>query len=949
MDKKLCRLLVGCALLAATQTALPQEKQADGVFFRLTQQKATDALWMKIQVCTDDIVRVIASREKSSSTRPSLMVVPSSWPTVPWSMQEKDGKLEITTAKLKVEVDPSSGALAWYDAAGTLLLKERTGGGKILTAADVMGEKTWHIQQLFDSPPDEAFYGLGTHQNAVMNWKGHDVTLSQENMVDVVPFLVSNKNYGILWDNYSRTRFGDIREYQPISSLKLFNARAEQGGLTVEYFRDRNFGSPFATATEATIAHDFVDSAGTYPEGFDLNNGSIRWSGEIASGMAGVHKFRLYASSYIKLWLNGQLVVDAWRQNWLPWTRMLTLAMEPGKRYPIKIEWIPAGGSIGLKYLTPEDPIYQSSLSLYSDVADQIDYYFIHGQSQDEVIHGYRTVSGKVPMMPKWAMGYWQSREHYNTQDEIISTVKEFRRKQFPLDNIVQDWFYWKEDQWGSHQFDPARYPDPEGMVQQLHRDLHAHIMISVWPKFYVGTRHYEEFKEKGWLYMHNVEKGVRDWVGRGYVSTFFDPFSAGARDLFWKQVNENLFVKGFDAWWLDSTEPDLQSNVSDTEALLRMHPNALGTAARYRNAYSLAITKGVYENQRKTSPNQRVFILTRSAYAGQQRYAAASWSGDVATRWYDLRAQIPAGMNFSLSGIPYWTSDIGGFATEPRYEHPAEADLEEWRELNTRWFQFGAFCPLFRSHGQFPYREPFNLAPDDHPAYKSMLSYTRLRYRLMPYIYSLAGMVTQNDYTMMRALVMDFGRDRNVLAVGDQYMFGPSLLVNPVTAYKARSRPVYLPAGTGWYDMKTGAFYHGGQSINADAPYGIIPVFVKEGSIIPCGPDIQYTDQKPADPIRLFVYTGADATFSLYEDEGSNYNYEQGRFSTIPFTYNQNDRVLTIGTRQGDFPDMLTKRTFEIVWIGKERPSGLDFEAGPDATVTYDGKGLSVKMQTPE
>ncbi len=285
---------------------------------------------MKIQVCTDNIFRVVASMEQSPSTRPSLMVDKTAWPAISWTMLEKDGRWEISTAKLSVRVNPGDGSVAWYDRAGRLLLQEPTGGGKILTATDVMGEKTWHIQQLFDSPADEALYGLGTHQNTVMNWKGHDVTLSQENMVDVVPFLVSSKNYGVLWDNYSMTKFGDIREYQPLSMLQLFNAKGTQGGLTVDYFRDRNFSAPLTTTTESTIAHDFVDSMGTYPDGFDLNNGSIRWSGEISSGMAGVHKFRLYASSYVKLWLDGKLVVDAWRQNWLPWTHMLTLAMEPG-------------------------------------------------------------------------------------------------------------------------------------------------------------------------------------------------------------------------------------------------------------------------------------------------------------------------------------------------------------------------------------------------------------------------------------------------------------------------------------------------------------------------------------------------------------------------------------------------------------------------------------------
>jgi alpha-D-xyloside xylohydrolase len=946
MNKNILTLFMLGMFLAILPLASAQVKETDGVLFTLKQQKATDPLWMKVQVCSDEIFRIIASKEPSRSSRPSLMVDKAAWQAVDWSMQEKDGQIHISTHRLSVRVDPGDGSLAWYDAAGNLLLKEPAGGGKILTAVNVMGEKTWQIQQLYDSPADEAFYGLGTHQNAVMNWKGHDVTLAQENIVDVIPFLVSSRNYGILWDNYSRTKFGDIRDYQPLSSLQLFDAHGKPGGLTVDYFLNRNFDSLLTSATESTIAHDFVDSLGTYPAGFDLNKGSIRWSGEIASGKAGVHKLRLYASSYVKLWLNGTLVVDAWRQNWLPWTHMLTLAMEPGKRYPIRIEWIPSGGNIGLKYLTPEDPVYQKCVSLFSDVADQLDYYFISGNNLDSVIHGYRTVTGTAPMMPKWAMGFWQSREHYNGQEELLSTVKEFRLRRFPLDNIVQDWFYWKEDQWGSHEFDSVRYPDPGGMVKELHDRLHAHIMISVWPKFYVGTRHYNEFKDKGWLYMHNVEKGVRDWVGPGYLSTFFDPYNVGARDLFWKQINEHLFTKGFDAWWLDSTEPDLQSNVSDTEVLLRVHPNALGTAARYRNAFSLQITKGVYENQRTTSPNQRVFILTRSAYAGQQRYAAASWSGDVATRWYDFRAQVAAGMNFSIAGIPYWTSDIGGFASEPRYEHPTNADLDEWRELNTRWFQFGAFCPLFRSHGQFPLREPFNLAPPEHPAYQTMLYYTKLRYRLMPYIYSLAGMVTREDYTFMRALVMDFGTDKAVRNIGDQFMFGPSLLVNPVTECKARARLLYLPAGTGWYDMKSGMYYHGGQTIMAAAPYTDIPVFVRAGSILPCGPDIQYVDEKPADPIRLLVYTGGDGSFVLYEDEGTTYDYERGSFSTIPFIYNDKEKTLTIGEREGSFPGMLINRTFEVLWVGEAKQTALDFASKPDAIIKYDGSWRSVKIE---
>jgi len=921
------------------------EKQTNGVLFEIKVQKETDARWVKIQVCTEDIIRVVALPEKSFSTHPSLMTDRTDWENVPFSVKDEGDWVDIVTSKIVVRVDQKTGAVAFYNTEAQLLLQEKAGGGKIITPAEVMGEKTYHIQQLFDSPRDEAFYGLGQHQNNIMNYKGHDVDLWQHNIIVAIPFLISSKNYGILWDNNSRTKFGDIRDFQPLSSLRLYTKEGKEGGLTAEYFEKPDFKSLLTSRSEARIEYEFDDASDTFPKGFNNNMGSVRWSGEIECHESGIHKFKLYCSSYIKMWLNGELVVNSWRQNWLPWTHLIHLPMEAGKRYPIKIEWVPFGGFMGLKCLDPEKEIYKNSLSLFSEVADQIDYYFIYGDNLDQVIQGYREITGKAPMMPKWAMGLWQCRERYRSQEELLSVVKEFRKRQIPLDNIVQDWFYWEEDKWGNHEFDLTRFPDPEGMVGKLHHDLHTHVMISIWPKFYVGTRNYRQFEEKGWLYKRNVEKGQRDWVGPGYVSTFYDPYSEGARQLYWQQVNEKLYQKGFDAWWLDATEPDIQSNLSREETRLRMHPSALGSAARYLNTYSLIYSKGIYENQRATNPNQRVFILTRSAFAGQQRYSAATWSGDIAARWYDLKAQIPAGLNFCLSGIPYWTTDIGGFAVEQRFERPNDSDLEEWRELMTRWFQFGTFCPLFRVHGQFPYREMFNVAPDNHPAYQSMLAYDKLRYRLMPYIYSLAGMVTHNDYTIMRALVMDFGDDKNVLNIGDQFMFGPALLVNPVTEYKARTRKVYLPAGTGWYDMKSGQHYKGARTIQADAPYMDIPIYVKEGSIIPFGPDIQYSEEKPADPIRLFVYTGSGGSFTLYEDENVNYNYEKGAFTMIPFKYDEKDRSLTIGTRQGGFPGMLEERTFEIVWVDKDDPVELDFGDIPFQSVRYDGSEQIVKQ----
>jgi alpha-D-xyloside xylohydrolase len=409
--------------------------------------------------------------------------------------------------------------------------------------------------------------------------------------------------------------------------------------------------------------------------------------------------------------------------------------------------------------------------------------------------------------------------------------------------------------------------------------------------------------------------------------------------------IHAGLYSKGIDAWWLDATEPDVTSNLSPQQRKDFSGPNYLGSSTKYYNAFSLVNAQGVYEGQRRVDPNKRVFILTRSSYAGLQRYAAATWSGDIGARWEDFKNQIPAGLNFCMSGMPYWTTDIGGFAVEPRYEKATGKDLDEWREQTTRWYQYGTFCPLFRVHGQYPYREIYNIAPDDHPAYKSMLYYNKLRYRLMPYIYSLVGKTYQDNYTIMRGLPMDFGTDEAVKNIGDQFMFGPAILVNPVYEYKSRSRKVYLPASTGWYDFYTGKYIEGGQTITADAPYETLPLYVKEGSIVPTGPELQYTGEKIADPVTLFVYTGKNASFTLYEDENLNYNYEKGSFTQIVFNYDEKAGTITVSDRRGNFEGMLKTRTFLIKVISKNKPAGMEFDTTPLKTIKFKGKKIAIKL----
>jgi alpha-D-xyloside xylohydrolase len=410
--------------------------------------------------------------------------------------------------------------------------------------------------------------------------------------------------------------------------------------------------------------------------------------------------------------------------------------------------------------------------------------------------------------------------------------------------------------------------------------------------------------------------------------------------------MNEHLYPLGIDAWWMDASEPDILSNASLEYRKKLSGPTALGPSTEYLNTYALMNAHAIYNGQRSVDPNKRVFLLTRSGFAGLQRYSTATWSGDIGTRWEDMKAQISAGLNFSLSGIPYWTMDIGGFCVERRYVQAREGseDLKEWRELNTRWYQFGSFVPLYRAHGQYPLREVFNIAPENHPAYQSIVKYNKLRYRLMPYIYSLAGKVYLEDYTIMRGLVMDFPGDPEARDIGDQYMFGPALMVCPVYKYQAREREIYFPGKGGWFDLQSPRFIEGGRFQDVSAPYEQIPLFVQAGTILPVGPDIQYVGEKPGAPLTLWIYGGADAQFTLYEDEGLNYNYEQGAYSMIPLSWNEDAKTLVIGQREGSFEGMPDERTFHVVFVDPDHPRALDPEGAPDQSITYRGEEITIR-----
>lgn len=695
------------------------------------------------------------------------------------------------------------------------------------------------------------------------------------------------------------------------------------------------------------------------PKGFALNGSKVVYEGYVEAPSNSFYQFILYYAGYMKIYIDGKLVVpERWRTAWNPNSYKFETPIKKGVKTPIRIEWQPDGdvSYCGLRVAAPRSEAEKNQLSIWSEMSPDMDYYFIAGQNLDEVISGYRTLTGKASLYPKWTLGFWQSRERYQSSKDIEDNMKKFRDLHIPVDNIVQDWNYWKLDSWGSHEFEAARYPNPQAMLDSVHA-MNGRFMISVWPKFYDTVKNYKELDSKGWMYHQAIKDDIHDWLG--FRGSFYDAYSDGARKMFWRQMDENLYTKykfGIDAWWMDASEPNVRDCTPMWYRKALSGPTALGTSTEYFNAYSIVNADAIYNGQRSVNPNQRVFLLTRSGFAGEQRYSTATWSGDIATRWEDMRAQMTAGLNYSMAGLPFWGMDQGGFCVENRYVAAQQefdktgkenADLKEWRELQARWNQFGCFVPLYRTHGQWPTREVWNIAPADHPAYKTIVAYDKLRYRLMPYLYSMAGMVHFKDYTMMRGLVMDFNGDDNVYDIKDQWMFGPALMACPVGEYQKYSRNVYLPKQKGWYDFYTGKHYAGGQTIVADAPFDKIPVFVPEGSILPVGPEMEWSDQKKAELIDLYVYAGKDGSYTLYEDEGTNYNYEKGKYAMIDFKYNDAQKTITIAARKGSFDGMLQKRRFNIVLVSDNNQQGISLAKAPKGKmVKYAGKAVTVKLK---
>ena len=795
----------------------------------------SDRGWLSLTAYSSRAIRVRYTERVELRDQPSLVVVAQPGDHVRFDARETDGCLLFSTADLTIEMNRQTLAFTYRDARGILLTREPAHGGKILEPVDVLisvfdeatlhedsenvdgvrvragnvrkivDRQAYHTRLAFEWADGEALYGLGSHEEGMLNLRGQHQYLYQENMKVAVPVLVSTRGYGVLVDSTSLMTFHD-------------------------------------------------DKTGSY---------------------------------------------------------------------------------------------------LWTDVDDEMDFYFIYGPEFDEIVHQLRLLTGSAPMMPKWALGYIQSKERYVSQTELIDIVREYRARGLPLDCIVQDWKSWAGELWGQKSLDPERFPQPQQMMEDLHA-LQAKLMVSIWPTMRRGGNDWCELNNHGFLL--------------GNQATY-DAFNSEARTCYWKQAYEGLFSHGVDAWWCDATEPfeadwqgaikpgpEEQMRINTEEAKRYLDPEVI-------NAYSLLHSKGIYEGQRAVTSSKRVVNVTRSAYAGQQRYATITWSGDIAASWETLRRQIPTGLNFCVTGLPYWNLDIGAFFVRKKpelwfwcgdYDQGVE-DLG-YRELYVRWFQYGAFLPMFRAHGTDTPREIWRFGNPGELVYEVLVKYLRLRYRLLPYLYSLAGLVTHQDYTMLRILPFDFRHDANTYDIGDEYMFGPAFLVCPVTKpmYFAvnstplqgveKTRSVYLPSSSDWYDFWTGIRYAGGQTISADAPLETMPVFVRAGSIIPIGPQIQFSGDQPDAPIELWIYPGWDGAFTLYEDEGDNYNYEQGSYTTIYITWNDSVRQLTINPRQGRYPGMQVSRVFRAVIASGKRFDPLA-EAADVHEIHYDGSRIMVKL----
>jgi len=787
---------------------------------------------------------------------------------------ESAASLILRTAEMNITFNKANSLISFSDKKGKVFLSEKAGSRK-LTPASLRGQACYVAELGFDSPKDEYLFGLGQFQDGHYNLRNITRKLIQVNSQIAIPFLYSSRGYGILWHQYGLTYFNPADRAVPLVKKESLSAGMAEVTTTG--------GSRKISQQQSLYTGTFtVDRQGEYCMMLDLGDMDNR---------------------HLVI-IDGVPLIDQ-SNLWLPPAVSKLTDLKPGThtvQVVCKDSNIP---SLSIRE-AGDETVFRSP------DAKSLDYVVFSGNNADDVISSYRDLSGKVPMLPLWAYGFWQCRERYTSGAHLVETVKQFRERKLPVDVIVQDWQYWGKYGWGVPKFDESNYPDPARFIKQLH-DLNAHFSVSVW----------ENLDKKSEV--------ARDYVSKDlYIanSPWIDIYNPETRKTHWNALNKNLFSFGVDSWWMDATEPENDA--------LKGKETYFGPGEFYRLIYPLFVSKAVYDGQRQTDPKKRVTILTRSAYPGQQRYGTINWSGDIGWNWDTFRRQIVAGLNYNLTGMPYWTTDIGGFFRPG----PGQYTDEKYHDLLNRWYQWGAFNPIFRVHGYQSETEPWKYGEKMEANIRSILN---TRYRLMPYIYSEAWNVSKNNSTIMRPMVMDFGDDGQAVQQGYQYMFGKSMLIAPVTKEGVSAWNVYLPKSSGWYDFWTGKRFEGGQTVNAAAPPDKLPVFVKAGSIIPLGKLIQHTGEKQGDTLEIRIYKGADAEFGLYEDEGDGYDYEKGSYSLIPFRWDEKSGTLSIGKSNGNYPGDLKKRIFNITFVKENEGTGTDMEY-PQRQIHYTGRAVKFR-----
>ena len=741
-----------------------------------------------------------------------------------------------------------------------------------------MGEKCYLAEQSFVSPSDESIFGLGQFQDGNYNQKGVSRRLVQVNSQIALPFIYSSKGYGLLWHQYGLTDFNPtdnnielIRQEQPEGTDQVAEVTTTAGTQKVRQNQSLYTG------------RFKVPDDGEYSIFLDL-------------GDMGNRQF---------VAIDGKACLDQVNM-WLPPTAGTLVKLKAGEH---QVQLICKANNQPTLWWKQKD----NTTTFRSPVTKMLDYVVFYGPSADRVIATYRNLSGNAPMLPQWAYGFWQCRERYSSGKQLVEVVKEFRKRELPMDVIVQDWQYWGKNGWGVPEFDETNYSNPSQFIRKLH-DLDAHFCISIWSNPDKDSKIGKEFVSR------NLFIPTTKWL---------DYFNAETRTAYWNTLKVNMFDKGVDSWWMDAVEPENDA--------LKGEMTYAGLGDFYRLTYPYFVSKAVFEGQRETSAGKRVCILTRSAFPGQQRYGIINWSGDIGGNWDTYRRQIVAGLNYTITGFPYWTTDIGGFFRPG----PTQYTDEKYHELLTRWYQWGAFNPIFRIHGYMTETEPWKYGEIVEDNMRKMLN---LRYRLIPYIYSEAWQITHNGSTMMRPLVMDFREDTAAVEQPYEYMFGKSFLVAPVTEGGVTEWNVYLPKSTNWYDFWTGKPYRGGQTIKTDAPLDKIPLFVKAGAIVPMGRFMQYTGQRSADTLEIRVYPGANAQYDLYEDEGDNYDYEKGSYTIIPFSWDEQNQMLTIGSKQGNYPGSMKERVFNVVLVNQSKGTGIAMSSSVKR-ITYSGMKTEVTL----